>query len=330
MAPHLAATGLAALLIAAGSLLISSRTGTVSSSGSTLLNSIAQQLEQGGLMQLLPRLFTHAAALLQSPDQELLTAANSTPEWSKTHSSWMFCLQQTMPPSVLATHVHMLLVVQFNLRRVWPQGKHCLYDKPGSGPILVAAVHLDLAVLQYVSSCLELLPEGTPPIPQGLYPLLRLATSGENFSEVSRRAHLGFGTLTRPPGSVPPPPAGAVETLVQSPYPVQLAIATLIQLMYQAVIQPASGTAATAAAAADGGQGGRAANRKARDSSSSSRRAAGSAAGGCSSSSGAGTGTNTQAEAFATWQQACSSVPHVPDAFSRLANSLGFSPRTAL
>jgi hypothetical protein len=39
---------------------------------------MAQQLQQGGLLQLLPRLFTHAAELVQSPDQELLTAANTT------------------------------------------------------------------------------------------------------------------------------------------------------------------------------------------------------------------------------------------------------------
>lgn len=78
-APILIGTGLTALFTAAHNNLISSRTGepTSSSSGS-LLHSMAQQLQQGGLLQLLPRLFTHAAELVQSPDQELLTAANTT------------------------------------------------------------------------------------------------------------------------------------------------------------------------------------------------------------------------------------------------------------
>jgi hypothetical protein len=331
----MAALSLAALLSAADKSLAYSSAGTASGRAS-ILHSLAQQLEQGGFVQLLQRLFMHATELLQSPEQDLLTAANSAEAaGAMGQVKWHRWLGPNLSAAMLAVHLHMLLIAQQHMANLWPDGKDFLYSKPGSGPCLVAAIELDIAVIQYVSKCLDLLPAGAAPT-DALYPLIKLSTHGLNFSIMERWLRVESATLSMPApeGHVP---EGAIEALTGSPYPVQHLLTTLMLCMYPAFQQQRAGSTAAAGSAGAAGRGSQKASssrgRKIKNSSSSAAPAAAVAADGRSSNhtgSTAGTDSIRWAESGAAWQQACAAAAHVPSCISSLTSSLGFSDRLAL
>lgn len=154
--------------------------GSCSDSRRAILDSFAQQLEQGGLLDQLPSLFIYAAELLHYQDRELL--AHTSPNQADYKQQLLrFSNSPILPTPVLIRHALMLFAVQSRMLCLWPADSFTTHIQAGTPKRLVAAMQLELAALQYVSSCLELLPAGATP-PKGLWELFTAAARGDKPS----------------------------------------------------------------------------------------------------------------------------------------------------